>query len=49
MRRVDFRDVRFRLVFVGSDRNPGAMMVVMVFWNRNSCTLMCFVKVLGLG
>lgn len=47
--RVDFRDVSLGLVFVGNNRNPAPMMVMVVFWNRNGCTLMGFVKVLGLG
>ena len=47
--RVNFRHIRLRLVLVGSNWNTANAMAMIMFWNRNSCTLVRFVKVLGFG
>lgn len=44
--RVDFRYIRLRLILIRPDWNSAAMMTM---WNRNSCTLVLFVKILGMG
>lgn len=41
---VNLCNVGLRLIFIWTDRNST---VTVMFWNRNSCTLMCFIIILS--